>query len=897
MNAAKPEGKSIFGQALVIESAEERAAYLEKACAGDATLRAEVEGLLAALEGAGDFLKHPAEAPVVTVDSEPGAIVGERGASAPGESPQAHTSSPETVGSHIGPYKLVQQLGEGGMGAVWVAEQAEPVKRRVALKLIKPGMDSAQVLRRFEAERQALALMDHTHIARVFDAGTTASGRPYFVMELVKGVPITKYCDELHLPIRDRLALFMPVCQAIQHAHQKGIIHRDIKPSNVLVCMQDGKPVAKVIDFGVAKALHQKLTEQSLYTEIGQIVGTLEYMSPEQAELSALDIDTRADVYALGVLLYELLTGTTPLDRKRLKSAAMLEMLRIIREEEPPRPSTRLTDSKESLPSLAAMRRTEPRQLTKVVRGELDWIVMKCLDKDRTRRYETASALARDVERYLQDEAVEACPPSSGYRLRKLARKHRRLLTTAAIFLLFLIVGVVVSSWLAVRARQAENLAEGRLKEVMAEQEKTKQALAAESRARKQTHAALDAMTDDVVEKLFARQPQLGENEKAFLRRVLGFYETFAADKSQKEEARFAAAEGQFRVAQVRAFLGETSAAMAGYRAAIPLLEKLAADFPTVSAYRQTLAGSYNNLGLLLYQQGKQAEGETAVRQSLAIREKLAADFPAVAAIRHDLARSHTLLGNVLIQQGRRPEAEKACRQALSIQQKLAADFPAVPAYRTALAESCLELGSLLASQGRAQQALAWFARAIVLLEANLEQDSRLARERLALHQAHARRAAVLQSLKRYAEALKDWERAIELSEGPNRMDARLQRAITRAHAGDHARAVAEADDLTRNPKTPGATLYNAACVYGVAMAAVQENAPLKEEYVGKALALLRRARTDGFFRDAGAIQHMQKDDNLTALHDRADFKQFIAELVKELPSTRKAAPARPMQR
>ena len=362
----------------------------------------------------------------------------------------------EGPGSRIGPYKLLQKLGEGGMGTVWVAEQTEPVKRRVALKVIKPGMDSTQVLRRFEAERQALALMDHTHIAKVFDAGTTSEGRPYFVMELVKGAPITKYCDELHLPIRERLELFVPVCQAIQHAHQKGIIHRDIKPSNVLVAIQDGKPIAKVIDFGVAKALHQRLTEESVYTELGQVIGTLEYMSPEQAELSVLDIDTRADIYALGALLYELLTGSTPLDRKRLRNAAFAEMLRLIKEEEPPKPSTRLTQSKDSLASLAAQRRTEPAKLTKAVRGELDWIVMKCLEKDRTRRYDTANSLARDVERYLNDEPVEACPPSAGYRLRKFARKYWMPVTVAAAFTLLLVAGVVGSTWQAVRATRAE---------------------------------------------------------------------------------------------------------------------------------------------------------------------------------------------------------------------------------------------------------------------------------------------------------------------------------------------------------------------------------------------------------------------------------------------------------
>ncbi|MFO0842572.1 MAG: tetratricopeptide repeat protein [Gemmataceae bacterium] len=411
--------KSIFGQALAIEAAAERAAFLERACGGDAGLRVEVEGLLAALAGAGDFLARPAADLGPTVDPEPR----------------------DNVGLQVGPYKLLQKLGEGGMGAVWVAEQHEPVKRRVALKLIKPGMDSAQVLRRFEAERQALALMAHTHIAKVFDAGKTELGRPYFVMELVHGVPITKYCDELNLPIRERLALFVPVCQAIQHAHQKGVLHRDIKPGNVLVCMQDGKPMAKVIDFGVAKALHQKLTDETMMTEFGAVVGTLEYMSPEQAEMSPLGVDTRADVYSLGVLLYQLLTGTTPLDRKRLRSAAYGEMLRIIREVEPPKPSTRLTESKEMLASVAAQRRTDPARLAKEVRGDLDWIVMRCLEKDRTRRYETANGLARDVERHLADEPVEACPPSAGYRLGKFVRRNRAGLAVAGGILLLTYVG------------------------------------------------------------------------------------------------------------------------------------------------------------------------------------------------------------------------------------------------------------------------------------------------------------------------------------------------------------------------------------------------------------------------------------------------------------------------
>jgi serine/threonine protein kinase/tetratricopeptide (TPR) repeat protein len=447
MSVAPPSAKEIFLAAIEKPTPAERAAFLDQVCAGDAALRQRVEALLQAHDEPGSFLNKP-----------PAAEPGDTGDVAPGRwlKPDDLAAVPkEGPGTRIGPYKLLQPIGEGGMGAVFVAEQEHPVKRRVALKIIKPGMDSAQVVARFEAERQALALMDHTHIAKVLDAGTTASGRPFFVMELVKGLPITRYCDELHLSLRERLELFVPVCQAIQHAHQKGVIHRDIKPSNVLVCMQDGKPVAKVIDFGVAKATAQKLTERTLMTEFGAVVGTLEYMSPEQAELNVLDIDTRADVYCLGVLLYELLTGSTPLDRKRLRQAAFTEMLRIIKEEEPPKPSTRLTQSKESLASLAAQRRTEPARLMREVRGELDWIVMKALEKDRTRRYETANGLAHDVQRYLHDEPVEACLPSAGYRLRKLVRRHRGPALAGALVLLAMLTGIIGTTWGLIRAQQA----------------------------------------------------------------------------------------------------------------------------------------------------------------------------------------------------------------------------------------------------------------------------------------------------------------------------------------------------------------------------------------------------------------------------------------------------------
>jgi len=438
MNADSKQAKAIFLEAVEKHDPDQWPAFLDQACAGQPDLRRRVEVLLVAHREAGTAQHQAAPEGPAAVDVNAAA---------------------ERPGIVIGPYKLLQQIGEGGMGSVFMAEQTRPVQRKVALKLIKSGMDSQQVIARFEAERQALALMDHPNIARVLDAGATASGRPYFVMELVKGVPITKYCDEHHLTPRQRLELFVPVCQAVQHAHQKGIIHRDLKPSNVMVCLYDGKPVPKVIDFGVAKAAGPRLTEKTLFTELGQVVGTLEYMSPEQAEPNQLDIDTRSDIYSLGVLLYELLTGTTPLERKRFQAVAFLEVLRLIREEESPKPSTRLSTA-EGLPSIAANRGLEPKKLSGLVRGELDWIVMKTLEKDRNRRYETANGLALDVQRYLNDEPVQACPPSASYRLRKFTRRNKGPVLAGTVIFLLLIGGIVGTTLGLLQAQTSEEHAQ-----------------------------------------------------------------------------------------------------------------------------------------------------------------------------------------------------------------------------------------------------------------------------------------------------------------------------------------------------------------------------------------------------------------------------------------------------
>jgi serine/threonine protein kinase/tetratricopeptide (TPR) repeat protein len=467
--------QTVFLAAVECDDPAGRAAVLDRECSPDAELRQWVESLLWAHDRRVRLLDRTSIVPETDDEGSPsdeagpdsdftvaatptpyGETTGDGASVFDGPAPPPSVEGP---GARIGPYRLRRKLGEGGMGAVYLAEQERPVRRRVALKIIKPGMDTEQVIARFEAERQALAMMDHPNIAKVLDAGMADSGRPYFVMELVEGVPITAYCDEARLTPRERLELFIPVCQAIQHAHQKGVIHRDIKPTNVLVALYDGETVPKVIDFGIAKAIDQPLTERTMCTRYGTVVGTPSYMSPEQAESSAQGVDTRSDIYSLGVVLYELLTGSTPLDRARLHEADYPELLRRIREEEPPKPSTRLGASRATLAEISALRGTEPARLPKLMRGEIDWIVMKALEKDRARRYETAGGLARDIRRHLDGEAVEAGPPSVAYRLGKLARRYRAALAVAAGFAALLVLGAALSTWQAIAATRARDRA------------------------------------------------------------------------------------------------------------------------------------------------------------------------------------------------------------------------------------------------------------------------------------------------------------------------------------------------------------------------------------------------------------------------------------------------------
>ncbi len=497
LNTHSKDAGRIFADALALSDPGERRAHIVRACAGNVALRAEVESLLQAHDQAGDFLGNTIRV-------------------------QASDLLTERIGAKIGRYKLLQEIGEGGFGIVFMAEQVEPVQRKVAIKIIKAGMDTREVVARFEAERQALALMDHPNIAKVFDAGATEAGRPYFVMELVNGIPITDYCDREQLSTNERLRLFMKVCHAVQHAHQKGIIHRDIKPNNVLVTLHDGEPVPKVIDFGVAKALGQKLTEKTLFTAFQHMIGTPAYMSPEQAELSGLDIDTRADIYSLGVLLYQLLTGVTPFDAATLRNAALDEIRRMIRETEPPKPSTRLAqqlaaagangqNASEAQSSSfdpqqhegASCNRLQLRERIHLVRGDLDWIVMKALEKDRKRRYETPDAFASDIMRHLSNEPVIAAAPSVPYLAGKFMRRHKAGLAVTSALLTLMVAGAGVSVWEAVRATRAE-------REQILLRQQAEQARANERQLRLQAEARVKIAQADA----FVRNGSLEEADK-----------------------------------------------------------------------------------------------------------------------------------------------------------------------------------------------------------------------------------------------------------------------------------------------------------------------------------------------------------------------------------------------
>jgi eukaryotic-like serine/threonine-protein kinase len=674
--------RDIFVAALAITNVEERDAFLDEACT-EPGQKEHLQALLEAEAKLGTFLESPARATGSTgVEEHPGAT--------------------------IGPYKLLEQIGEGGMGVVFMADQTRTVRRRVALKVIKPGMDTRQVIARFEAERQALALMEHPNIARVLDAGTTDSGRPYFVMELVRGVPITDYCDKNRLDAEARLRLFVTVCLAIQHAHQKAIIHRDIKPSNVIVTLNDGQPVAKVIDFGIAKATEQKLTERTLFTAYGEMIGTPAYMSPEQAEMGTIDVDTRSDIYSLGVLLYELMTGTTPIEDARLRTVALSEIQRLIREVTPPRPSSRLSTLGDSATILAGRRGTDPKRLTKLLAGDLDWIMLKALEKDRNRRYATAGDFAADVERFLHHEAVLARPPSAAYRLATFIRRNRVTVMAATIAVATLLAGTAVATWQAIVANQAKRSAQS-----AAAAERTAKVIAltkeAEARAvlefvQNRIFAAArplgqaSGLGKDVtlkstlvsalpyVEKSFAEQPLV----EARLRQTLGNSFLFLGEtQSAVDQIEWAhAIHGRLLGPSDAATLSSANDLANSYRALGRLDKALALAEETLEA-RRALFGtdgvptleSMSTLATIYRDLGRRAEDLDLSEKVLASRRaKLGPQhFDTVTSMAH-LASSYDALG-------RSPEALQLDEEALALARAtLAPDHPDIILIRNNLA-------------------------------------------------------------------------------------------------------------------------------------------------------------------------------------------------------------------
>jgi serine/threonine protein kinase/tetratricopeptide (TPR) repeat protein len=592
----------------------------------------------------------------------------------------SRAGAPLTKGTpgRIGPYRLLREIGQGGMGIVFEAEQETPVRRKVALKLIKWGMDTREVMARFESERQALALMNHPNIAAVYEAGATEQGRPYFAMEFVPGIPITEYCDKNRLTVRERLRLFIDVCEGIQHAHQKGVIHRDIKPSNVLVAVQNDQPAPKIIDFGVAKATAQRLTESSVYTELGQLIGTPEYMSPEQAEMTNLDIDTRTDVYSLGVLLYELLAGSQPFDSKELRKAGLVEIQRKLREDEPPRPSVRISGVGAASTTSAANRRVDQRGLKRELDGDLDWITMKALEKDRTRRYETAHGLALDVQRHLDDEPVLAGPPRAAYRFGKLVRRHKGAFVAAASVVLALVVGIVGTSWALLRARRAERLAA---------------AEASEARRQSAIAETVNRFLNDDLLSAVAPSARRGQGKDVTMRQVLDV----AAERIEKESkpgGRFA--DEPLVEAAIRNTLGGTYAELGEYASAEPHLRR------ALELRRQALGDGHaetlrmtGHLGYLRWRQGRLEEAESLCRRAFEEGRRI------LGADHRDTLSYEINLANVYRSQGRYPEAEPLHVHTFEARERtLGAEAPATLQAMTNLGNHYQETGRYEKAEG-----------------------------------------------------------------------------------------------------------------------------------------------------------------------------------------------------
>ncbi len=656
--------EQLFSAAKEIGSEADRITFLDSACAGNASLRTQVEELLKSHDQLGDFLEIPPVDPDTTIES---------------------WTVSEAAGKKIGHYRILDEIGEGGFGTVYLAEQEEPVRRRVALKIIKPGMDTKQVIARFEAERQALALMDHPNIAAVLDAGATEAGRPYFVMELVRGVAITTYCDQHRLSVRQRLELFLPVCHAVQHAHQKGIIHRDLKPSNVLVTLRDEIAVPKVIDFGIAKATSQRLTEKTLFTEFRQFLGTPEYMSPDQAERGGLDVDTRTDTYSLGVLLYQLLTDSTPFDRKALREASHEELCRTIRDVEPPKPSARLQElsGTQNEVEVARLRQLEPGALWRLIRGDLDWVVMKAMEKDRTRRYQTASDLAADIGRHLRHEPVVAGPPSAVYRARKFIRRHRLGVLAGTIVGVGLLIGFSLAMAGLIQATQART--------GEAEQRALAEASADEAR---QEAVKSETVSLFLLEMMRSVDPSKARGREVTVRYVLDeaagrIEEGVLADQPAVEAA-------------VRMTLGETYEALGLYDdAEVHMREAKVLRSRQLGEEHPDALRSSRALATVLRVKGKFSEAETLLRRTADLQWRVLGEEHS------DTLTTLTELALALWGPGRYEEAELIHRRTLGIQQRVLGER------HIDTLESMGHLGAVCRALGKSDEAETLLRRAL----------------------------------------------------------------------------------------------------------------------------------------------------------------------------------------
>ena len=735
----KPNREELLFQLALTKSAEERAGFLNRECAGDSALRSRLEALLGAHE-----------------QSE-GALA-ESDATAKGTMKVEFAEIPdEAVGQKIGHYKILEKVGEGGCGVVYVAEQTEPVRRRVALKVIKLGMDTKQVVARFEAERQALAMMDHPNIAKVLDAGTTDTGRPYFIMELVRGIRITDYCDQNNLSTKERLDLFIKVCQAIQHAHQKGIIHRDIKPSNILVTLHDGVPVPKVIDFGIAKATEGRLTDATVYTQLHQFIGTPAYMSPEQAEMSGLDIDTRSDIYSLGVLLYELLAGSTPFDGQELMSQGIDQMRKTIREKEPVRPSTRFATLKgEELTTTAKRRSADKSKLMHQLTGDLDWIVMKCLEKDRTRRYDTANGLAADLKRHLNNEPVGARPPSAAYRFQKAFRRNKLVFAAGTAIAAALVLGVIGTSLGLIRAERQQREAEAARK--LAEQR----------------FLSASRFVEDMFQQVAPKfQDLIGatEAQQALAQISVNFLESLGGTNGgdQAYESELAELDAELAYALGNEFIpntvGDYSNALRFASQALTIEQNLVKTQPNDGQLLRQLAQTEDQVGGILQMLNRPTDSIDHFKRSLELSEQLLNQNPGDTNL-ESVRIAHFRIGNVLMDQNR---AKEALEQYYLPYAKQWLDRPLDPALNSGEAHTCYVVHGLVGDAemqlNHPSNALPQFEEAFRWMKILVDREPNEARYARDWSELHRDIGTAQIALGRFDEGLTNLDEAVRLAE------------------------------------------------------------------------------------------------------------------------------------